>query len=337
MAMMTITRNALREWLAKLMAEQVLLAPQSVEGVYLFRPVADVEEIAFDYNQTTVSPKEWFFPPTETIFTIERQDRDVVLTHPEAPGPRVMFGIRPCDAKALTILDRLFLAPPADELFRRRRENTALIGLACDKQQLPECFCTSLGGSPQEAANVDVLLATSGDGYVLQALTERGQQLLQGAALAEGGVMPPAPEIRNAVPTAGAGERIRSLFNAPYWSRTADRCLGCKACTYVCPTCHCFDVRDCQVEGNTERVRCWDGCQSQLFTKLAGGHNPRGKKAARLRQFYAHKYVYFPERFGVTQCVGCGRCAHVCPVNIDIRETLHDLQKLEAQTNAARS
>jgi len=241
----------------------------------------------------------------------------------------VLFGLRPCDARALTVLDRLFLAPPEDRLFAERRQNTALVGLACAKQQFPECFCTSVGCGPQEAANLDVMLIESGDGYAVQVVTDKGAALLAGVPLAEGGALPPAPSIGNQVPTDGMAERLRKVFNSGYWQRLADRCLGCKICTYLCPTCHCFDVRDCQVDGCTERVRCWDGCQSAQFTRLAGGHNPRGSKAARLRQFYAHKYLYFPERFGVVQCVGCGRCAHFCPVNIDIRETLQDLQRLE--------
>lgn len=324
-----ITRQGLLDWLNGVIANTTVLAPVQVEGVYLFRPVAKAEDIALDYSQSTVPPKEWFFSRADTLFTIERLDRTYELKPPEAAGPRLLFGIRPCDARALAILDRLFLAEPADSLYEERRQNTVLVGLACAKQELPECFCTSLGGGPQEAANVDVLLAETGEDYVATVVTEKGHSLLAEARLQGGGEMPPAPSLSNQVPTAGAAERLRQVFNASYWRRLADRCLGCKMCTYLCPSCHCFDIRDCDVEGRTERVRCWDSCQSALFTKLAGGHNPRPTKAARLRQFYAHKFVYFPERFGVTQCVGCGRCAHFCPVNIDIRETLRDLQTLE--------
>jgi sulfhydrogenase subunit beta (sulfur reductase) len=322
-----MTGQGLRDWLSGLASRHTLIAPRSARGRSYFQPVGGVEEIDFEYSQSTVPPKEWFFPRTDRLFTIEMDGPEIRL--PEAPGPRVMFGIRPCDAKALSVLDRLFLAEPADGLYEARRRETALIGLACGKQQMAECFCTSLGGGPRDGAHVDVLLVEAEGGYAVQVTTERGRGLLEGAALAEGGAMPPAPAIEDEVPTAGMSERIRSVFNAEYWERLADRCIGCRMCSFVCPTCHCFDVRDYGVEGEMERARCWDGCQSSHFTKLAGGHNPRGTKTARLRQFYAHKYAYFPERFGVTQCVGCGRCAHYCPVNIDIRETLRDLQRLE--------
>jgi len=324
-----IDQQGLRDWLSRIVAAQTVIAPTQVEGSYLFRPVASVAEIAFDYTQSTVPPKEWLFPRTETLFTIDRQDATPKLLPPTPPEPRVLFGIRPCDARALAILDLPFLAQPADRLYQARRERTTLVGLACREPQQGECFCTSLGGGPQDATYLDVLLAETDDGYAVEVLTEKGQALMADAPLREGGALPPAPAVDDSVPAASAGERIRREFGADYWRRLADRCLGCKMCSYLCPTCHCFDVRDCQVDGRMERVRSWDGCQSALFTRLAGGHNPRGAKEARLRQFYAHKYVYFPERFGVTQCVGCGRCAHFCPVNIDIRETLRDLAGLE--------
>lgn len=327
----TIGRQDLRDWLHNIARDRLLIAPVQMEGAYYFRAVRSADEVALDYTQSTVSPKEWFFPRADTLFTVVPRDGSVALEPPGVPGRRVLFGIRPCDARALAVLDRPFLMEPADNLYQERRANTILVGLACSAQPFPECFCTSLGGGPHEAEHVDLLLVESGDGYTATAVTDKGRELLAEAALGESREVPPPPQIANVVPTAGAAERLRLAFDDPYWQRLADRCLGCKMCTFLCPTCHCFDIRDCQVEGSTERVRCWDGCQSSHFTRLAGGHNPRGKKAARLRQYYAHKYLYFPERFGVVQCVGCGRCAHFCPVNIDIRETLAELHDLEVK------
>lgn len=347
-----MTDQGLRDWLNGLASSRTLIAPRTEKGRTLFRPVGGADEIDFDYTQSVVPPKEWFFPRTEALFTFDADGRAIEL--PVVRGPRVIFGIRPCDARALALLDRPFGMEPADSLWETRRKETALIGLACDRQQLPECFCASVRGGPRDSAHVDVLAVKTAGGYALEAASERGEALLRGAGGEFDGVLPPPPDVVGDVPAGGADRRILALFDSPYWERLADRCLGCRMCSFLCPTCHCFDVRDYEVDGRLERDRCWDGCQSKHFTKLAGGHNPRGTKGARLRQFYAHKYLYFPERFfpekagavrasgrggepesvagdGAREaaCVGCGRCAHYCPANIDIRETLRDLQRLE--------
>ena len=65
-----------------------------------------------------------------------------------------------------------------------------------------------------------------------------------------------------------------------------------------------------------------DRCQGALCFAIAGGHNPRPTQAARQRQRYMHKFLYYPEREGAALCVGCGRCVEQCPVNIDIREVI---------------
>jgi len=105
-------------------------------------------------------------------------------------------------------------------------------------------------------------------------------------------------------------------------------------CSYVCPTCYCFDVRDYTDKGKIERVRSWESCQSPGFTKIAGGYDPRANKGSRLRQRFGHKLIYFPEHFGPLHCIGCGRCVRACPVNIDIREIIQDVQKLGVKSDA---
>ncbi|MFC1926046.1 4Fe-4S dicluster domain-containing protein, partial [Chloroflexota bacterium] len=118
-----------------------------------------------------------------------------------------------------------------------------------------------------------------------------------------------------------------------YWDRLADRCVHCNVCSYVCPTCYCFDVRDYEAKGKIDRVRSWESCQSSGFTKIAGGHDPRPTKGTRLRQRFNHKLFYFPEEFGTSHCVGCGRCVRSCPVNIDIREIIRNIQELGVKSD----
>ncbi|MHB8085663.1 MAG: 4Fe-4S dicluster domain-containing protein, partial [Dehalococcoidia bacterium] len=130
------------------------------------------------------------------------------------------------------------------------------------------------------------------------------------------------------VPVEGVSEMMRRNFDSPYWDRVADRCIHCNICSYVCPCCYCFDIRDYTGKDKIDRVRSWESCQSAGFTRIAGGHDPRPTKGARLRQRWYHKLLYYPTLFGDIKCTGCGRCVRSCPVNIDIREIITDVQKL---------
>jgi len=327
-----ISRDDLMRWLAQLLRERILLAPVRVEGLILFQPVSKVEEVALDFANTTLSPKEWFLPPTETLFSMQRNDGQPQFFPSMVEKDVVIFGLRSCDAKGIALMDSPFLREPADTLYQERRTRTSLIGLSC-RQAQPECFCTSVGSAPNDSSHVDILLTEIEDGFIVQVITDKGKALLPQAFVESEEALPPPPKLQ-AVPTKEVTQAVREFFNNPYWGRLADRCLHCNICAYVCPTCYCFDVRDYSNKGDLERVRSWDSCQSAGFTRIAGGYDPRATKGARLRQRFSHKLLYFPEEFHDIACVGCGRCVKSCPVNIDIREVMSDLEQLEAKSGS---
>jgi ferredoxin len=320
-------RKDLETWLGKVMQERVLVAPKRVEDLTLFQPVASVDEIEFDYQNTSLSPKEIFFPKTDTLFTAEPKDGDIELVPGAVAQETVLFGVRPCDARAIAMLDNPYLDDPADAMWAQHRAKTTMIGLACT-QPAPQCFCNSMGSAPNDPSSVDVMLTQIGEDYAVDAVTEKGESILQGAELKEKDVSPPAVSCDAGVPSEGIVEAVQKAFDHPYWSRLADRCIHCNVCAYVCPTCYCFDIRDRTDQGKIERLRTWESCQSKGFTRIAGGHDPRAEKGPRLRQRFCHKLLYFSQQFGPVACVGCGRCVVSCPVNIDIREIISDIQKL---------
>lgn len=323
-----MSRDDLVRWLQLLLQERILVAPMRVQGLVLFQPVAKVEDIAFDFANTTLPPKVWFLPPTEALFSVRSWDGHAELVPATVEQRAVIFGVRPCDAKGITLMDSPFLEEPGDALYRERRAQTTIIGLSC-RQAQPECFCTSVGSAANDPRHVDILLTEVEDGYIVQVVTDKGKALLPDG-LVESEREIPAPPVIPAVPIQEVAGAIKEAFSNPYWERLAERCLHCQVCAYVCPTCYCFDVRDYPDRGNIERVRSWDSCQSPGFTRIAGGYNPRPTKGARLRQRFYHKLLYFPERYQDIACVGCGRCVKACPVNIDIREVISDLQQLGA-------
>ena len=106
--------------------------------------------------------------------------------------------------------------------------------------------------------------------------------------------------------------------NVDFWTKMSSACLSCGVCTFVCPTCYCFDICDETTFGQGTRRRLWDACMFTDFTLEASGHNPRPQVYQRLRQKICHKYSYSIRKYGVISCVGCGRCTRSCPVNIDI-------------------
>ena len=322
-----ISRENLMSWLGRLPESHRLVAPTEVDDLLLFREVDKPEDIVLDYDNTVLSPKEWFFPKTETILRVNSKNGETELVPKEVTRETVIFGIRPCDARGITLLDLPYLSEPADTLYRQHRKKTTLVGLACLKA-CPECFCTSMGSGPADTAGLDIMLTEVEGGYLVDIITEKGQRLLPESLLAETDQPRPQPAEPAAVRSEGITESFRANFDDQYWGRLADRCIHCNICSYVCPTCYCFDVRDYTSKDGVERVRSWESCQSPGFTKIAGGHDPRANKGARMRQRFAHKLLYFPEEFGALHCVGCGRCVRSCPVNIDIREIIEDVQKL---------
>jgi ferredoxin len=328
-----VTKTDLMSWLNRLAEEKMLIAPKSVGEQILFQKIENSDDIVMDYNNTALSPKEWFFPPSEIIFQVDKKDGQTELIPSGIEQEAVIFGIRPCDAKGMAIIDKPFYAEPTDTLYKEKRDKTTLIGLACSSV-CPECFCTSMGSAPNDSSDLDIMLTQVDDKYIVEAVTEKGKAILPSELIKEANIeSPPPPEVPS-VPAEDLVEIMARVFNDPFWSRLADRCLHCNTCAYVCPTCYCFDIRDYMHKGKIDRVRSWESCQSRGFTKIAGGHEPRTTKESRLRQRFYHKLFYFPEKFNEIACVGCGRCAKSCPVNIDIREIIEGVHKLGAKVES---
>ena len=318
-----LATGSLAAWVDGLRATHRVIAPVRRGGQVVFREIERADEIAWDARRADFSAKEFFLPASEAIVTWQPTDDGVKVTTPSLDRPQVLLGARPCDAHALEVMDRLFLDDPVDLYYAERRAKTTLVGLACTDGPWEGCFCTTVGGGPAERKHLDVLLAPVDGGYAVDVVSDKGRALVASVRMeALGGRAPePVPEVE-ALPLAAA-DAWRRRFDDAYWGDLAERCLGCRTCTYDCPVCYCFDVRDRRLpNGAIERLRCWDSCQGASCFAIAGGHNPRPTQMQRVRQRYMHKFLYYPVREGAALCVGCGRCVVQCPVNIDIREIL---------------
>ncbi|MBN2386045.1 MAG: 4Fe-4S dicluster domain-containing protein [Anaerolineales bacterium] len=323
-----IPQEDLAAWLDAVAGQQTLVAPRREQDVVLYRPVTGSAEIAWEAERPLLSVKEVFFPPTEQLLTIEMAGTEVRLKETLPEGQTTVFGVRPCDARGVKLLDALFLdTRPVDPHYQRRRQQTTLIGLAC-KEMGPTCFCTSVGGAPDDPTGMDLMLYTTPDGYLAEAITDKGRRILEETGWPETVSGGAAQNEANRIPVPSKAE-WQTHFNDEYWLRMSERCLSCRACAYVCPTCRCFAVRDEMLApGEFERIRCWDSCAGENYRRVAGGHKPRPEKGERLRNRFYCKFFYFSEQYHLEEtvaCTGCGRCIDVCPVGVDIREVLTDL------------
>ena len=303
-------------------------------------------QIVYDFANVRVPLKEVFLPQTEVLCTF---DYDQVTEVPLPAEKILVFGCRPCDARAMSQLDAVFSPKNkgfADPYFLQRRENAVVIALACTGP-CPTCFCTAMGGGPAGTEGADLLAhdlsaavgaggaGGAADTILLEAVSDKGRALLEAHRGLLSAAAPEALEqARAADAAAEAAVRqggdlalVNPAFEDPRWEELTASCIGCGACTYLCPTCHCFDIADESRLYKGRRIRTWDSCQFPLFTKHASGHNPRKNKKERLRQRFMHKFSYAVENTGVALCVGCGRCISGCPVNLDIRDVIRSLAK----------
>lgn len=333
--MKTVEKKQLDDLMrAALDAGKTLVAPVRDGKSSRFAAITDPAAAALDLPITKMSLKEHFLPRTECILKYERaEDGGFTVTDPEPPKELLVFGARPCDAAALAVTDKVFTWDYMDNLYLARRANSTIVTIACDAPG-PACHCEDVGLSPTATAGADVILVPiGGDRYSVSALTEKGEKIMSlwSNKLADA----PDAESKPAAPPATGKSDAESIrvnlkkhFDSPAWAEATMKCLGCGVCAYTCPTCHCFDIVDeDDARGGGTRRRNWDACAFSLFTKHGGGHNPRSEQWQRYRQRLMHKFDYYPEKFGVTACVGCGRCITLCPVNMDIFDILEKVSK----------
>lgn len=330
--------------LFRLIAEtKELYLPVKKAGQTNFAPWSEDADVDLDTLKTVKSPKDAFFPQSENLYTCVKDGKKITV-EPETLKEQdfVVFGMKACDIRGIEVLDRVFLSEPVDSFYAARREHGIIVSLACNEPE-ETCFCKAFGIDCAEP-NGDVSAFIMGEYLYLNPLTEKGEaltktleSLLVPAEKAdEDKISKEKENIRKIVDKLpysnislegwGAG-KTKEKFNSPLWEELYKPCLACGTCTFVCPTCQCYDIKDYDTGHGVKRYRCWDSCMYSDFTMMAHGNN-RTTQMQRFRQRFMHKLVYFPDNNdGMFSCVGCGRCVEKCPESLNIVKVIKAFQK----------
>ena len=297
--------------------------------------------------KTVRSAKDFFFPKTEHMVSYEMKGKEITVNDPRKEiEDFVIFGVRACDAVGFTVIDNVYLnMNPVDSYYKNRRDHGTVITLACN-EPAKTCFCSTYGidaslNADKNGSKGDVSAWLSGDKYFFEANTEKGKAFIEKAKAvlkdedtkAVDSLKKEISDKIEKLPFAHLdlskfqGKDMLKIFNSKIWEKVSEPCVGCGTCTYVCPTCMCFDVRDFKTNNGIRQIRCWDSCMYNDFTQMAA-ENPRHTQKERSRQRFMHKLMYYPMAHeGLFSCVGCGRCLESCPVNMNVVKVIKAVQE----------
>lgn len=293
-----------------------------------------------DYINLSLPVKEMVFEQKEGLFKWTKNGECIEIEGlaKHHSKNRILFGVRACDTYGIAYTDRFYLHEYPDPNYKSRRAETTIVAVNCLKAG-PHCFCTSVGTGVFSTLGHDLALTPMDDFYLVEVATLKGEALINDALSyfteIDDGILAEKNELMVGVAESfplkmdltNLWDDMAKTFNADFWLDEAHACIGCTGCTNVCPTCTCFNVVEEKIDENSgRRVRYWDSCQSEHFTRNAENHNPRDA-VSRVRYRIYDKLKYIEERFGFKGCSGCGRCTDVCPTYISIIDIIGKMQK----------
>jgi len=354
MSIANIVPKSTFESLVKQLAQEIdVVAPVKREGgKFSFERVSGTSSLEEDdYIPTLNPPKKHFFPSEEPLFRFTSTSKEAVHSGSDVEvnatietQERILLAVRPCDIRAIKLMDQVFEDEYEDDNYLAKREKATIIGLNCLKPCDENAFCAAMGSLYIEEG-YDLLLTDLGDRFYVDVGTDKGSKLIDR--------MPEARKVTEEhekkiseifkqrdeefadcankldVNAEDLPELLDTAKSSPVWERYGELCLGCGRCNMVCPTCFCFDVQD-EVSlhlDEGERKRKWDACTLLEFALVAGGENFREERSERLRHMFYHKSKYGPDRYGDLYCTGCGRCLRTCLVNINPVEVYNEVHE----------
>jgi ferredoxin len=328
MSLKTINKEDMASFVANTMSQYAVYGPVARDSGYMFAPLADASQLRLDYTTTILPPKKYLLPQEEVLFTFRTDGMSALPTFDM--HWRAIFGVHTCDLHAMALLDEVFARGQPDTHYMKRRATTVIVSVECLAPCDENSFCKSMN-TLTASFGYDLHLTDIGDFYAVEVGTTAGEALLTNHGKFHDATRQEIAQLDKALSAKWGrfprrldveGSDLPSLMGisqrSPLWEELGQRCLSCGSCNIVCPTCYCFDVREnVTLDGKAgERERLWDSCQLDEFARVGSGENFRKTRAQRLRHRFMRKGKYMSDKFGRTGCVGCGRCARACLVDI---------------------
>ncbi len=339
-----LSKDNLYPLLRKLIKGARLIAPVKNEhGDTLFCEINDIDKTELDLeNQAQTSLKPFFLPQQETLAEYSITGDNYTFTEPDPAQATIFFGVRSCDLTALLYMDLIFSKPTKDATYYDRRNNSLIITLGCN-QPFANCFCEATGSGPYMEYGYGLQFIDLGDRYFVSAGRRKGVDLLEKWGYFFRDVQEEDQKRRYQLFLEARGQFSRNIqvshackklqketVSEEIWEKLSSRCYDCGGCAYVCPTCTCFSVDDKPLDETSGlRIRTWDACTSNGFTRMAGGHNPIDRSKHALKRRFLHKLKHDYKNHGKASCTGCGRCVDICFGGVDITTFIELFTKQE--------
>jgi ferredoxin len=330
--MKRLAKSRLPEVLKSWAKSHAVACPTKMPQGDIIYDMFDEGSFTLDYGKPSLSPKSYFLPHSEVIFEVVKGEYKEKISAEKT----IIFGVRACDMTGIAQMNSFMTRDNVDPYYQAKLDSIITVVMACRGPQNSTCFCTTTRSGPVSSGGFGLQFYDIGDDFLVEAGNKSGESLFSSPAFtdiddktASGIVADFRQKASDSIPVAGD---IRSAMNeleagtdcSRVWDTLGSKCITCGGCTFVCPTCTCFNVYDQAADSaNGVRIKAWDACLYGGFTKEASGHNPRGTQALRLQRRHEHKLLYYNSTDIVGTlcgCVGCGRCSDSCPVHIGTLE-----------------
>jgi len=321
------------------------------EVIVPYRARSDDEKPAFHFLrfEESKSLNLNFFRTVDPLKILFYLTREKVYPLKQKNHTRAIVGVKACDLKALHLLDKAMLQNGfVDPAYKIWRDNTLIVSSDCDHLH-ETCSCNLVNGHPYPENGFDLNLSVIDGNYYVEIGTERCQDFVElmkkeiavgnSAASDQGLVKSNRQKVfdqlckkNDHLEHSGDYSGFRKVIHKN-WEEASKECIGCGACTNICPTCYCLILNDESSEKEFIKVRSYDSCQWFGYARVAGGGTPRPKMTERFRNRYLCKFDYMQKNFGEIGCTGCGRCTEACAAKIDFREVVKNVSSLAQEVN----